>query len=70
MVIEVSEEIRRITIREVVIGSYEQSAGMSDFLCLREIAILSSMYVIKDSGELPVICSIGDAFNPCDRARF
>ena len=38
MVIEVSEEIRRITIREFVICSYEQSAGMSDFLCLQNVS--------------------------------
>ena len=42
MVIQVAEKLRRISVREIVIGSHEQSTGMFDLFSLRKVAVISS----------------------------
>lgn len=64
MVIQIAEKLGGISIREIVICAYKKNTCVGDFFRLGEITVLSCVNIVKKSGKLPVIGSVGYALHP------
>lgn len=49
MIIQIAEKIGRVSVREIVISPYQQSAGMSDLLRLRKVSVFCRMDIIQQA---------------------
>lgn len=49
VVIQVAEKLGRVSVGEVVIGSYEQCPGVSNLFRLGEVTVLRRVYIAKQS---------------------
>ena len=69
MGVQIAKKGRRISAGEIVIGAHKKRAAVRDLFRLGKVPVLCCVNVVEDSGKLPVISGVGNAFHPSHKGK-